>query len=991
MKRESLLMFFAFALSSVLANTGTVTAELSADGTAFNVTFANHANETNSLWVVYGASDKGASTNGWEHVERLGTVFPETNSWTYATPSGWGDTVKAIRFILSEVPYDYDHSLDFIRSGTSGNAGGQQRICLDDFTMKGSYCVRMKMREFKHISGNLTLFSTRAGVGDVIPRFTLFWISGTNWRWDYGEKAGSNVSGAQANTFYEIAVSGKNGVVNLADNTVIATKNGASTLTDAELTGKLEFFCANNAAATMSNANGHMELYWAQVYDSPDADATLLVNLVPMVKNGRGGMYDTVRNKYYFSDAIADFDLTYGPSRLESAKPFFTSAICRVATTGPEVFTPATATIDALSCTNAYGGILNGTATLTLTGENDWGGAFTISNGTLVAAFGQGLASTDCLRMVLDKPTSGTLGGYGGWNGKATALIGSGVGQIYVPSNGYIAYCAADGDTLEVDIGGEGAAWTATSTLRRFLFNGASGAGTLTFVNPVLLPANVTLIVRTGFGKAIFAENIVSAVTNDTGATVSTYDLGNNNVADDGVTVFQGSDNRFKTLQVLSGTLLLGGGSSTTLDGNFFVEGGGKFIATNATVKMTGAAGYVSGLTVKSGSVEFHGGDFTASQIMIGETTTSFDSSAVFAGKITLSESLSANAYGSMTIHAGNNVGVPLTVNDGADVSMVNLNFYRRNIYQYGGDMVLRGNYGVNDMGQGGASRYVLRGGTLTAACVSQSSPTESTPEPKAWFVFAGGTLITRPNVKAVFFQNFSGDSSVQVAGSLGGTFQVDYNTSITNGLVDSDVNGNTWSYGPEDYLTAPAFRKTGGATLTLSGISTYRCATDVAAGTLALASGDAPGVLPTAGVLRLTGGTLDLGGNAQTMKALVGTAGTVQNGTITVTDGIYPGGYGAVGSFTCGAALAGTLHVDVDASSGACDKIIASGVLDLSGIDFVLPDEIPSGVTKLRVIEGATTGSFKSVTGMPAAWAVVASANGVSVKKVVGTMLSIR
>ena len=80
-----------------------------------------------------------------------------------------------------------------------------------------------------------------------------------------------------------------------------------------------------------------------------------------------------------------------------------------------------------------------------------------------------------------------------------------------------------------------------------------------------------------------------------------------------------------------------------------------------------------------------------------------------------------------------------------------------------------------------------------------------------------------------------------------------------------------------------------------------------------------------------------------------------------------------------------------MDASSGACDKIIASGVLDLSGIDFVLPDEIPSGVTKLRVIEGATTGSFKSVTGMPAAWAVVASANGVSVKKVVGTMVSVR
>ena len=990
MKRESLLMFFAFALSSVLANTGTVTAELSADGTAFNVTFANHANETNSLWVVYGASDRGEGTNGWEQVERLGTVYPSTASWEYAVPSGWGGAVKAIRFILSEVPYDYDHSLDFIRSGTSGNAGGQQRICLDDFTMKGSYCVRMKMREFKHISGNLTLFSTRAGVGDVIPRFTLFWISGTNWRWDYGEKAGSNVSGAQANTFYEIAVSGKNGVVNLADNTVIATKNGASTLTDAELTGKLEFFCANNAAATMSNANGHMELYWAQVYDSPDADATLLVNLVPMVKNGRGGMYDTVRNKYYFSDAIADFDLTYGPSRLESAKPFFTSAICRVATTGPEVFTPATATIDALSCTNAYGGILNGTATLTLTGENDWGGAFDISNGTLVAAFGQGLASTDCLRLDSSQATSGTLGGYGGWEGKATATVGSGAGQIYVPSGGYLVYCAADGGELEVDIGGAGAVWTASAALRRLLLNGAAGAGTLIFKNPISVPANQTLIIRTGFGRAVFPGDIVSEATDASGATVSTYDLGNNKVDDDGVTVLGGTANRFKTLQVECGTLMLGDGSSMTLDGNFIVRGSARFIATNATVTMTGNASYLSGLTVNSGSAAFYGGEFTASQIILGETSSSAEASAVFDGKVMLSENINPRAFGSMTINAGC-ASQALVVNGRADVSMVNLNFLRRNIYQYGGAMMLRGNYGVNNMGQGGAARYVLQGGTLTAACVSQSSPTESTPEPKAWFVFAGGTLVTRANVKPVFFQNFTGDSSVQVAGSLGGTFQVDYATSVTNGIVDSTVNSNTWDYGPEDYLTAPAFRKTGAATLTLSGASAYRCATEIAAGTLALASGAAPGVLPATGVLRLTGGTLDLGGNAQTVKALAGTAGAVQNGTLTVTDGIYPGGHGAAGSFTCGASLAGTLHVDVEAAGGACDRIVASGTLDLSGLDLVLPDEMPAGVTKLRIVEGATTGSFKSVTGMPAAWAVVASANGVSVKKVVGTMLSVR
>ena len=101
--------FLAVALAAVVAaygNTGTVTAELSGD--TFNVAFANHAHETNSLWVVYGTYDYGLGTNGWDHVERLGTVTPETNTWTYAAPAGWGETVKAVRFILSEVPYDYD-------------------------------------------------------------------------------------------------------------------------------------------------------------------------------------------------------------------------------------------------------------------------------------------------------------------------------------------------------------------------------------------------------------------------------------------------------------------------------------------------------------------------------------------------------------------------------------------------------------------------------------------------------------------------------------------------------------------------------------------------------------------------------------------------------------------------------------------------------------------------------------------------------------------
>lgn len=127
----------ACAASLVWARTGTVSVEK--DGETFNVTFANHASETNGLWVVYGAADRGEGTNGWEHVEFLQTVYPETGSVTYPVPAGWGDSVKAIRFILSEVPYDVDYTLTYLRNNK------KNRIVLKDFIFKGSYRLVTKM------------------------------------------------------------------------------------------------------------------------------------------------------------------------------------------------------------------------------------------------------------------------------------------------------------------------------------------------------------------------------------------------------------------------------------------------------------------------------------------------------------------------------------------------------------------------------------------------------------------------------------------------------------------------------------------------------------------------------------------------------------------------------------------------------------------------------------------------------------------------------
>ncbi|MBO7685998.1 MAG: hypothetical protein J6V72_06435, partial [Kiritimatiellae bacterium] len=302
------------------------------------------------------------------------------------------------------------------------------------------------------------------------------------------------------------------------------------------------------------------------------------------------------------------------------------------------------------------------------------------------------------------------------------------------------------------------------------------------------------------------------------------------------------------------------------------------------------------------------------------------------------------------------------------------------------------GGQGVCQMGQtGGTSRYWLYEGAELIAPRFQGD----TQDASAQLVFVGGKLKTSSGAYSPFFQNFGTNSMLAVASADGAEFCVTKNTSVEKGLVEvpsSTLSGHSaWNYSAADWLTAPAFKKTGDKTLTMSGTNTYKCATDVAAGTLTLAGGEKPGVLPTSGVVRVTGGTLDLGGNEQTVRALVGTAGAIANGTLIAKEGIYPGGAGAVGSFTCGAALDGELHIDVDASTRTADRIVADGTLDISGIDLVLPESIPETLQKFRLVEGATTGTFRSVSRLPNGWEIMPRADGLWAYKAAGTMVIFR
>ena len=322
-----LTAFLALGFAS-FAHAASLTVNLTEDGGKFVVTLSD-LTATNSLWAAWDESDKGEQPGDWANAERIQTVTPKTSSVEYPLPTGWGESVRGIRFFLSEVPYDYDYTLDFLRSGDKATSLlTNRRILLHDFVFNVKYRVEVKMREAKHdTSGNLAIFSARGGLSSAeTPYFDLFKLVGGIWRFDYNTVNKDSVSGAEENVIYDIVADGKNGL--WINGSKITTKE--LSYLDESVSGKLEFF-NGYYNGKQSNNHGNMDLFNARVYASSAADAELLVNLVPMVKDGRAGLYDTVRDKYYYNDLdlenTGDFRLNNGCSRVESENPYFVSTV----------------------------------------------------------------------------------------------------------------------------------------------------------------------------------------------------------------------------------------------------------------------------------------------------------------------------------------------------------------------------------------------------------------------------------------------------------------------------------------------------------------------------------------------------------------------------------------------------------------------------------------------------------------------------------------
>ena len=269
--------------------------------TSFNLTFSEASPETtNKLYVALGTSDGGTDLSAWNAVQFVGNVPGDLTSFqNVPLPDGWGTTVTHARlfFLMGMDVIPGADQLEYIKST------GTQRI-MTSFTPNGESAVEVKLA-FNSADGNgkptntHDIFCARGG-----KSFTLFWVSGDHWRWDYCSQqlhsSDHNEPGAAVHTLR----ADKNGL--FVDGMFVGNTDPTDTTFEAE--GTMSIFASHFNGDNWGNY-GSWKLYSFKAWS--DA-STLALDLVPCKKkDGTVCLYNKVDDDFLLNGGSGSF--TAGP------------------------------------------------------------------------------------------------------------------------------------------------------------------------------------------------------------------------------------------------------------------------------------------------------------------------------------------------------------------------------------------------------------------------------------------------------------------------------------------------------------------------------------------------------------------------------------------------------------------------------------------------------------------------------------------------------
>ncbi len=244
----------------------------SAGGGIESVTLGFTADEQPSvLYLAYDAADMGTDRRSWSHIEKVAVVPGGTTSHTYEFVDKWNGAVRFFLLSGDEVPID--RRLDYVE------ADGRQTV---ETPFVATGLARIEMDYEPTTLDTACVFSSRKP--DTSGPYTLFYISGSGWRFDYGDSGSANSPLSEPGIDCHIVTSNGQASVN---GTLVANYTGKNFSSENPLT----LFGLHDGSVKYE-AKGRLRglKAWSQHW----VDGTLALDLVPASSNGVVGLYNRI-------------------------------------------------------------------------------------------------------------------------------------------------------------------------------------------------------------------------------------------------------------------------------------------------------------------------------------------------------------------------------------------------------------------------------------------------------------------------------------------------------------------------------------------------------------------------------------------------------------------------------------------------------------------------------------------------------------------------
>ena len=233
------------------------------------------ADEPSFLYLVSDTEDKGTDWHNWSGVEKVAVIPGGTTRHTHEFLSKWSGTARFFLLSGGSISMPIDRWLDYVE------VDGRQTV---ETPFVATGLARIEMDYEPTALDTACVFSCRNALAGPESTYTLFYISGSGWRFDYSGNGSANTPLSEPGIDCHIVTSNGQATVN---GTTVANHTGKNFSS-----GDLLTLFGLRYGTTKYEAKGRFRglKAWSQHW----VDETLALDLVPASSNGVAGLYNRI-------------------------------------------------------------------------------------------------------------------------------------------------------------------------------------------------------------------------------------------------------------------------------------------------------------------------------------------------------------------------------------------------------------------------------------------------------------------------------------------------------------------------------------------------------------------------------------------------------------------------------------------------------------------------------------------------------------------------